>query len=270
MDLKISLKEYIPVITVFLAAFLAYLFGNRKYKSEQFHKNAMESLTDFYSPIFHEMRKIKLNLDSNKDCEIISIINIFVKSYTLKDTFIFKSCNPNVIQLFYDLDENLTKSESIDKDKIINLFESLYIIVESEYWDIHKSLYANFPWLKFLNKINPIFRFFLELTKSFYDIALFLIFIVGSTLYITFFNKIFAHIEPPEWIKSNTYLMFMVCCSIFSLAIILRIPYYISTMNYKKENKYVKNINNKYNKKTKYFFSKLCEKIKKIFLSNNS
>jgi hypothetical protein len=238
-----SIKEYFPIATAFLGAFLAYIFGNRKYKIERFHKEAVESLKDFYSPVFHDMREIKFKLDFwNREEQISNLIN-FISKYMSKDTNLFKSYNPNLIDLFYDLDKALRKSKVVGKDEAIDIFNMLYVKVEKEYWDIQKSIYRQFPWYKILNKTNPIYRFLLDLTILFYDIAQFLFFGWVFIVYIIIFNKVTGNTNVPIWIINNIEGITVVCLSLFGLAVAIRTPYHLILMDYKRENKYIKNIN---------------------------
>ena len=86
MDAKI-LKENLPVITAFIGAFLAYAFSGRRYKHERFYNDVSESLKDFYSPVFHGLRYIKIELDpKNKE----NLVEKFVQKYTHKDVQLYK------------------------------------------------------------------------------------------------------------------------------------------------------------------------------------
>lgn len=254
MYIEVLIKEYLPVITAFLGAFVAYAFANRKYRVERFHKDATESLEEFYSPVFHEMRKIKIKLSSCKEEEKISILSNFIKPYTEKDTNIFKSYNLNLIELFYDLDQVVIKPNSVDE--AISIFNRLYLEIKREYNDLQKSLYKNFPWIKFLNKLNPIFRVCLDLTTLLYDIAQFLLAICFFIGYVIVFSKITGDNNVPIWVKDNMKSLIALSISLFTLALIMRFPYYLVMMNYKKENKLFKCIDEKIFK----FITKLRKK----------
>ena len=240
MNLEDIIK-ILPIITAFIGAILAYVFGNRKSKNEQFHKDALQSLTDFYSPVFHEMRKIYLNLDIYEDRKVVEMIDEFVNTHTSKETNIFKSCNPNINQLFYDLEEEIYKSEDLYKeDAIIKLFRSLYLTVKDEYWDISKSLYNDFPWYKYLNKTNPILRALLGISKLFYDISKFMLGLCAFLFYIRIFSNIFDVSKPPEWIMVNLKDFSILFIYTYILALSMSFPYYLSKINYKKQTKYTK------------------------------
>lgn len=269
MDVFKLLKEYLPIITAFLGATLAYIFNNRKYKFERFHTEIEESLKGFYSPIFHEMRNIKLdmehfNKEKLKDKE--KLLNDFIKKHVREDTGVYKSFNGNLIELLYEMDELLIKY-SIDKEEkyikeSIKKFNKIYLLVEREYWDIQKSLYREYHWHKQLNKRSYIIRAFMELCSLFYDTMQFFAIILGVVLYMIAVDRITKTSTPsiPSVISDNFRNVALSILLTYFIALAIKVTYSLFTNDYKRENKLLKKLDKiifQYLKK-KYIDIKKC------------
>lgn len=254
-----TVKDYLPVITVILAAFLAYIFNNRKYKFERFHKEAAESLKDFYSPLFHEMRIIKLDMQYN---DKVKLIELFLKKHLSEDTQIYKSYNRKLIDLFYDLDiafRGYKDKKNVKLDDVLEIYNEIFYKVNKDYEDIQICLYSQFPWYKLLHKKSPIFRILMDLGVLFYDIVKFIF--IGWVLlaYTVFINKLTGDISLPTVITNNFKGITIICVSLYLFGVIARLPYYFAVTDYKKENKILK-------KADKFIYSNL----KRIFTRKKS
>lgn len=238
------LKDYLPIITAFVGAFMAYIFSNRHYRSERFYKDAAESLHDFYSPIFHEMRYIKINMNKYNREQLISE---FLKKYLSNKTQLFKAHNAKLTQLFYDMDELFNEyknnKEKETLEKVFDMFNNALYLIKNEYDDIQRSLYKQFPWYKQLNKRGPILRFLMDLTTLFYDIAQFLFIIWLLIIYILVFNRITGKNDVPEWLINNFSNITIICSSLYCFALVFRIPYFSVMIDYKKDSRIAKKVN---------------------------
>ena len=253
--------QYLPVATVFLAAFLAYIFSNKRFKLERFHKDAEISLKEFYSPVFHEMRQI-INIDSlYKD----KLICNFVKKHTGVDTVLYKSYNMNLNGLFYDLDEAINEynksKEDQDYKECEKIFNSIYFIVKNEYEDFQSSLYKHYPWYKHLNKRSYLIRLLMDLGTLFYDTVLWVFLLWLFILYGILVDRYITHVNTPAIIKDNFMMATGIIIPLYFIAMISKIPHFIVTIDYKKENKFVKKIN----KKIGLLLKNLKLKIKSLF-----
>lgn len=240
MNILNELKECLPIITALLGAFLAYFFNNRKSRSEQFRKDAVEGLEEFYSPLFHEMHTIKVrsNLGDYKDVEEL---NKLVDKLVSKDTKIYKSYNQNLVNMVYELDKKLKTYDIKKEDEILkdafNLFDQLYNLVDKEYWGIQKSLYKQYPWYKQLNKRNYIIRFLMDLSTLIYETVQFLVFLWGFIAYAIFIDNITGSEVSINAFRDNFRDITVILVGLFAIALTIRIPYFIITSDYRRKSR---------------------------------
>lgn len=254
-----SLKEYLPILTAFLGAFLAYIFNNRKNRFDRFYIEAAESLKEFYSPIFHEMRRIK----SEDDIEVkTELLNKLIKSLVATDTNIYKAYNENLIELVYELDELLNKyMRNKDDEKLKSCFEhfdKIYYKVKKEYLDIQRSLYKQYPWHKKLIRTNYIVRLIFDSGLLFYDTVLFIGMCWLFLVYIIIVNRIQGKNDIPIVIKDNFRGISSIVIGLFMFAMICVLPYFFVVMDYRKQNKI-------FDAADKIIFGNIAKLFKKIF-----
>ena len=85
-----KIKDYIPFATVFLGAFLAYIFGFRKAKLDKFNNLLEENLSQIISPMFHSSKKImNLTNASNRQDHLVK----FFEKYSSEESKIYKISN---------------------------------------------------------------------------------------------------------------------------------------------------------------------------------
>lgn len=252
-DLK-EINNYLPVITVFLTAFLGYIFGNRHYKNERLYKNMEDILENFYSPAYHEMKNIKLNMTSYNKFELIEN---FSKKYLSTETKIFKSYNNRIVQMIDELQDIIIEYKKSDERELITdlskKFDGIYYCVQKDYNDIRKSLYKEMPWCIKLNSMNPILKLLMELIDLFYDIMKFLLICWLILSYTIIVNRIKGNTQLPSIIKDNISFMSFIIITLFFMAIVFRLPHMTVSQDYKAENKFSKK------------FSKWCIERKKKF-----
>lgn len=260
MDISQTIKEYLPISAAFLGAFLAYVFGNRRYRSERFYKEATDSLKEFYSPLFYEMRSIKLDMNRyNKD----KLIDDFLKKYLSTNTKLFMSFNAKLNDLFYDLDEMFRKyklNKDVEAlDTAVAIFNEIYYLVKKEFNDIQKSLYKRFPWYKHLYKQSFIIKFVLDLSVLLYETVSFLGMCWLLIIYVAIVNRITGQNDMPSIIKDNLKQVTLIIAPLFAIAITIRFPYFLAIMDYKKENKILKKANGMIFNKLKGIFKKVVK-----------
>jgi len=244
-DIINKFGAYLPVVTVFLAAFLAYAFNNKRFKFERFHRDAEISLKEFYSPVFHEMRKIKNSDSLYRD----KLIYDFVKKHTDVDTVLYRAYNMNLSGLFYDLDEAINEynksKDTQDYKECEKIFNSIYIIVKKEYEDYQASLYKHHPWYKHLNKRSYIVRLFMDLSTLFYDTVLWIFLFWLFIFYGILVDRYITKINTPRIIVDNFATATEIIIPLLCLGMMAKIPHFLVTIDYKKENKFVKKLNKK-------------------------
>lgn len=242
IDLK-ALKEYLPVITAFLGAFLAYVFSGKKYRQERFFNDVNESLKTFYSPTFHELRNIKIETDP-KSKE--TLMEKFIDKYTGINTQIYICHNEYLVQLFYDLDQLFrafkAKRKDEDWEKVYSTFDLIDNIVSKEYRNIQRSLYKSYPWQKIISRRNYIIKPLMEFSVFLYDTASFILILWLVLIYILFVNRFTGHVETPQIIKENFIGFSKIVISIYSFGFMAATPYFIITLDHRPINKVLKNI----------------------------
>lgn len=231
-------NNYLPVFTACLGAFLGYILSNRKYKLERFYKDGYESIKEFYSPAYQQLRKIIMENEPKKREDLL---DLFMEKYRLEDGNIYMSCNQNIIQKFYDLDEvyfQFKKDRSKEKwADIWRKLKSIYYDVDKEYWNMQESLYNDFHWQKFLTKRNYLFKLFMEIMVFFYKTMSFIVAIWVLMLYILLCDRISGQKGLPDVIISNFPKISYLVIIIFLFCVIFALPYLMVNSDYKRRNK---------------------------------
>lgn len=229
------LKDYLPVVTAFIGAFLAYIFNDRKYNHERFFDDVSESLRGFYSPVFHELRLIQLEIDA-KNRE--DLIGIFIKKYTKSDTMLYTCHNEYLVQLFYDLDEVfkifMVKRREEDWEKVWKSLMTINSLVKKEYWLIQRSLYKEYPWKKVTCRRNYLIRPLMELSVFLFHTACFIMIAWLFLLYLISFDKFFGQSVLPAIILANFIIISKLVLAIYLLSLSLAIPYLIIILDHKR------------------------------------
>ena len=234
-------KEYLPIITAFLGAFLGYIFNGRKYKIEQFNKDAAESLKYFYSPVFNRLRIIKIELNPEKREKLMEEL---IEKYTSEDTQLYKSYNPYLIEVFYDLDKSFKKFKMKMKneywEEFWEQFEEFYELVEKEYWNIQNGLYKDYPWYQFLTKRGYILKFICQLTVLLYETIQFIVVSWFFIMYLYLWSKIFGQNVIPDWLINNLKNLTFVIISLFFIGVTFQAVYFTVTIDYRRKRKFLR------------------------------
>lgn len=257
MNLENLIKEYFPIITVCLSAFLAYVFSGRKYKTERFYNDIGESLKDFYSPVFHELRDIKLEQDPRKK---ENLLKEFVDKYTSNYNKLYICHNEYLVQLFYDLEQVFREYRLKRREKewveVCSIFNKINSLVCKEYWHIQRALYKDYPWQKVMERNNYLIKPFMRFLVLLYDTAFFLLTVWGILLYLIKFSQFTGQIEIPSIIKDNFAAFSSLTISLYSISFILAIPYLITVLDNRRISKLIEKADELIMNKLRKIFNK--------------
>jgi hypothetical protein len=221
-----SLLPYFPLISVILAGFISYLFTFRKSKKELFINHVNESLKDFCSPIYHELKSIKRLKDSS-DIEI-RLTNLF-DSFTNRETSIYKAADLYILKKFYELEDSffqfkVFRTEELWEKFWINL-EKFYIMIENEYYDNCTTLYLDYKWMKHQSRKSFIVRFLNEAIIIFYELLKFLLVISLLGIYFVIADKI----QGSKMFPDEYYMLPIISLALILMTFIILYPF---TSNY--------------------------------------
>ncbi|KAA0840625.1 hypothetical protein NFG81_07665 [Bacillus paralicheniformis] len=167
------IKEYLPVITVVLSAFIAFISTIRHKDLERFYKNAENNLEKVIEPMYLKVK----NIENIKDGQHkIELIKDFFDIYDSKKMNISKLGNRQLINKFFETEKAFNQYIlKFDEESLKSLFfkvRSLKYNLEKEYWRLFETIYKDYNWYKKTVDMNYLFRFFLRIS-----------FFIESTLY---------------------------------------------------------------------------------------
>ncbi|CUU46933.1 hypothetical protein [Clostridium beijerinckii] len=197
------IKDYLPVITAVVVAFLTYLLGLRKRKKDKFNLQMEVGLKEILSPMFNTIRVIKREESAFQREKLLK--NFFEK-YSYQDTNVFEIPSRIIHDLYYECDNlflKFIKERSDDSwDAFWIYFDRFDKEIVKEYKTIRENVYLDYKWLMCLNEKNYFIRIFLEACASIFEMAKVLI--MGSCIVI--FIIIMDNIQGKKTIPDNTII----------------------------------------------------------------
>lgn len=187
------LKEYLPVITVVLSAFIAFISTVRHKDLERFYRNAESNLEKVIEPMYLKVKHIEAVNDRQHKIELI---RDFFNTYDPKKMSISKLGNRQLINKFFAAEKAYNQfNHNFDEESLKSLFfkvRSLKYNIEKEYWRLFETIYKDYNWYKKTVDMNYVFRFFLRISlfieQTFYAVTC----IFFSFLFITVISQLIS------------------------------------------------------------------------------
>lgn len=166
---------FMPLIASIFTGFVGYFLGIRGKKRDRFLNMAEDNLKEFYSPIYHE---IHLILASQHITDRKILIDDFFKKYMSSSTPIYRIGNSFLLDWFYEMEKaySLFLSERTigNWSKFWRMFLSFYQMMESNYRNIHFTVFRDVQWKEYLSRKNMFFSLLIEIVGLLYEAIAFL------------------------------------------------------------------------------------------------
>lgn len=216
------------LVIALITAYIGYQFNFRARKKEAFLKELLISYNETYFPmkellqeiVEHEERDTKLRL-----------IESFIYQFSGPESKVKYIGSSFILEFFYELRE-LFKGYKIDQTRInekkllekINQFQTM---INDECWDAHDIIYEEHLQFRDDTFKNPILVFVLSITRFFYYLSTFTVWVSLGYLYFAIWNRIVGIQSFPEWwtiidglyLLSSALIIYGVLLSVKSFAI---------------------------------------------------
>ncbi|KAA6450355.1 hypothetical protein [Bacillus swezeyi] len=154
------IKDYLPVVAVFVSAFIAFISTIRHKDLERFYKNAENNLEQIIEPMYYRIKYIE---GINNADQKLKNINVFFEIYNFKTINISKMGNRRLIDLFFEteavLNQYLSNKDDKTEELLLSKVRRLYLAIEKEYWRLFEAIYKDYNWYKKTVDMNYVFRF---------------------------------------------------------------------------------------------------------------
>lgn len=217
-----ELQPIVPLVIALLAAFLGYIFGQRKKKLDRFYSQVQDNLKDACSPMFHEIRLIQRTESSIKR---EALLEKFFEKYRAETTNIYKIGDTSILKLFYEVEDfynSFVKQHSKESwEKFWYKFHLFCIMVQNEYWDNFSVVYGEYRWRRFIWKKNYLLRIVNEIIGILYETTLFLVIVNLLVIYFIIFDYLTAQKFFPIQLLKYALLSATVSLSFWGLMLVL-------------------------------------------------
>jgi len=213
MNISKNIITFLPLIISIIAAVITYFFGQRSKNLDKFYKQTQKSLTEVTSPIYHELKAIKVtNLPEKRE----KLLQQFFEKYLKESTNIYHIGNRFVIviEYFYNLYDKFcefmrTRNQNDWNEFWLRFesfrFESFFVMIEEEYWKTFEITYSDYKWHQYNMTKNIFFRVWNSVVRFLFDFSKVVVAVTGFLVYLTMYDKIQVFITEKNIFPSNFF-----------------------------------------------------------------
>ncbi|MCY9230049.1 hypothetical protein [Bacillus inaquosorum] len=223
------IKGYLPVIAVFVSAFIAFISTIRHKDLERFYKNAEINLEKTIEPMYYKIKYITGISDTNQK---LKNINGFFDTYNSKLINISKLGNRQLIELFLEteniLNQYISHKDDKTKEVLLSRVRRLHREIEKEYWRLFETIYKDYNWYKKTVDMNYVFRWSLRVSFIVEQTLYAVTWIFFTTLFILVFCQIFGGdvaLEPKDFHEKFYVIMLGAFSSLIALYFFMFVNY---------------------------------------------
>ncbi|MCY8912536.1 hypothetical protein MOE47_05910 [Bacillus atrophaeus] len=223
------IKGYLPVIAVFVSAFIAFISTIRHKDLERFYKNAEINLEKTIEPMYYKIKYITGISDTNQK---LKNINGFFDTYNSKLINISKLGNRQLIELFLEteniLNQYISHKDDKTKEVLLSRVRRLHREIEKEYWRLFETIYKDYNWYKKTVDMNYVFRWSLRVSFIVEQTLYAVTWIFFTALFILLFCQIFGGdvaLEPKDFHEKFYVIMLGAFSSLIALYFFMFVNY---------------------------------------------